>query len=130
MRTTCKIRFTSTVRETSVINLLLSTLLSLVNMLLEVIRMVHLWWKVEDTRGSREVGVKVAVKVGVTNNVVANIHDRRMRSSVFIVKAVKVDGTTYEPIKIIVNQFFIIHNLAQIDVWIVWAVGASASVSP
>ena len=117
-------------RETSVINLLLSTLLSLVNMLLEVIRMVHLWWKVEDTRGSREVGVKVAAKVGVTNNVVANIHDRRMRSSVFIVKAVKVDGTTYEPIKIIVNQFFIIHNLAQIDMWIVWAVGASASVSP
>ena len=130
LRTTCKIRFTWTVRETSVISLLLSTLFSLVNMLLEVIKMVHLWWKVEETRGSREVGVKLAVKVGVKSNVVANIYDGRMRSSVFIVKAVKVYRTTYEPIEIHVNQFLIIHNLTQINMWIVWAVDASASVSP
>ena len=52
-------RRTCTGKVTPDNNFLLSSPLNLVICWLEVMRVMHLWWKVEEKRGSKEIGLKV-----------------------------------------------------------------------
>ena len=62
-------------------NLLLSSSLNLVICWLEVMRVMHLWWKVEEKRGNKEIGLKVDV------NLPDNITAAKLSVSQFMTKA-------------------------------------------
>ena len=62
-------------------NLLLSSTFNLVICWLEVMRVMHLWWKVEEKRGNKEIGLKVDV------NLPDNITAAKLSVSQFITKA-------------------------------------------